>query len=122
MAGAAIIDWDGLVVQFKGQEGVVVRIAGTVLRTQADMPRQLRELIGKRDYEALARLAHSLKGMGGNLMAGQVFELGKQADLAAREKSEEALHLAERLAQAMEALLEELERRLRAVAGEGDGR
>lgn len=122
MAGAAIIDWDGLVVQFKGQEGVVVRIAGTVLRTQADAPRQLRELTGKRDYEALARLAHSLKGMGGNLMAGQVFELGKQADLAAREKSEEALHLAERLAQAMEALLEELERRLQAVAGEGEGR
>ena len=111
MAGTGdhpIVDWDGMVAQFKGREGSVIRIANTVLRTQGDAARQLRDLATNLDYPALSELAHNLKGMGGNLMAHRVLELGKALDEAAKQQSTAVGELAEALALAMEALMSEL--------------
>jgi two-component system sensor histidine kinase/response regulator len=109
-----IVDWDELTAQFRGREASVARIAATVLRTQGEAPAQLRELAARRDFEALSRLAHSLKGMGGNIMAQRIFELGRAVDTAAREQSEAALAGAEELARAVEEMLGEMRERIAA--------
>lgn len=109
-----MVDWEGLVAQFKGREASVLKIAATVLQSQAGVPAQLRGLAGRRDYPGMARLAHSLKGMGASIMAQRIFDLGKQVDEAARLESEVALGLAEALAQALDALLVEMDARVKA--------
>ena len=108
IGGVPIVDWEGLMAQFQGREASVLKIAATVLYSQVGVPAQLRDLAARRDYPALARLAHSIKGMGGSIMAQRVFELGKQVDEAARLQSEAASGLAEELACVMEALLAEM--------------
>lgn len=110
----ALVDWTRLVAQFKGREAPVLRIAATALNSQAGVPARLRELAAARDFPALAMAAHSLKGMGGNLMATPVYELARQTDEAARTANQEALKLAEELAQLMEALLRELAEKVQA--------
>lgn len=108
------VDWISLVAQFRGRETSALKVSATVLRTQGDAPARLRELAKKQDFAALALLAHSLKGMGGNLMASRIFELGRDLDEAARHEDERAVALAEQLAQAMEGVLQELGARLAA--------
>jgi len=109
-----MVDWDKLLAQFRGREAAVQRIAATVLRTQGEAPAQLRELAARRDFEGLSRLAHSLKGMGGNIMATRIFDLGKSVDAAAREQSEAAVAGAEELALAVEEMLREVQARVAA--------
>jgi HPt (histidine-containing phosphotransfer) domain-containing protein len=62
--------------------------------------------------ETLAFLAHSLKGMSGNLMARQVQELAARAEVAARQARPDALALAEQLAGAMARMLAALAARV----------
>ena len=111
-----IVDWEKLTDQFKGREASVLKVAGTVLRTQTDVPARLIDLAEKRDYAGLSELAHTLKGMGGNLMANSVYELGMQTDQAAREQNEKALELAKQLAVLMQGLLDEVSARISASA------
>jgi len=109
-----LVDWISLVAQFRGREASALKVSATVLRTQGEAPARLRELAEKHDFAALAMLAHSLKGMGGNLMAARIFELGRDLDEAARHGDALAIALAEQLAQAMEMVLQELGERLAA--------
>lgn len=108
-----LVDWTALLAQFKGREASVLRIAGTALQSQAEVPGKLRALAADRDYSELSMAAHSIKGMGGNLMATQVYDLAKRTDDAAREANPESLALAGQLARLMEALLEELGEKVR---------
>jgi HPt (histidine-containing phosphotransfer) domain-containing protein len=112
-----VIDWEKLSAQFRGREASVIKVATTILRTQADVPARLADLVEKRDYAGLSELAHTIKGMGGNLMANSVYELGMKTDQAARAQDENALELAKQLAMLMQNLLDEVRDEVRAKGG-----
>ena len=112
-----VIDWEKLSAQFRGREASVIKVATTILRTQADVPARLADLVEKRDYVGLSELAHTIKGMGGNLMANSVYELGMKTDQAARVQDENALELAKQLAMLMQNLLDEVRDEVRARGG-----
>jgi PAS domain S-box-containing protein len=103
--GEGVIDWARLEANFNGKTSFVNKLVAMVLTTQADSPGKLREAVRRRDMEALAFLAHSLKGMSGNLMAESVRESAARAETAARQGRAEASELAVELAGAMERML-----------------
>jgi HPt (histidine-containing phosphotransfer) domain-containing protein len=103
--GEGVIDWARLEANFNGKTSFVNKLVAMVLTTQADSPGKLREAARRRDMEALAFLAHSLKGMSGNLMAESVRESAARAETAARQGRAEAPELAVELAGAMERML-----------------
>ena len=109
-----LVDWIGLLGQFKGREASVLRIAATALKSQAQTPANLRALAAAADFPALALAAHSLKGMSGNLMAETVYLLAKRTDDAARQADGASLDMAGELAVQVEALLAELEQKVQA--------
>jgi len=107
------IDWPTLEARFPGRPDFVAKLAATVLENNTATPARLRELAAGRDYAALAFLAHSLKGMGGNLMAHDLHDLARQAEDSARAGQTDAPALAEALAEALEVLLAALRERTR---------
>lgn len=100
-----IVDWNALAGRFPDRREFIRRLVVAVLTSHADAPAHLRAAAAGSDWGRLAELAHALKGMGGNMMAARVHELGGRTDLAARQGRPDAAQLAEQLAQAMEALL-----------------
>jgi HPt (histidine-containing phosphotransfer) domain-containing protein len=113
-AADAIIDWAKLEARFNGKRDFVDRLANTVLASQAETPARLRAAAAAGDGKALAFVAHGLKGVGGNLMAGEVHILAAETEVAAKQGEAAMSELAERLALAVEHLLSALERRLAA--------
>jgi HPt (histidine-containing phosphotransfer) domain-containing protein len=106
------VDWDGLEARFNGKRDFVDKLARTALASQAETPAKLRAAAASGDGKALAFLAHSLKGLGGNLMAEEVRALALDAENAAKGGEAAWSGLAERLARAVERLLAALGRRL----------
>ncbi len=106
-----VIDWAKLEARFNGKRDFVDKLVKTAVSSQTDSPAQLRAALANADYKTLAFLSHSLKGMGGNLMAEELHALAARAEAAARGETADALELAERLAQAVERLLAALARR-----------
>jgi len=100
-----VIDWQGLLAQFRGRDASVLKVVATALRTQSDVPAILRALQQSVDYPALARQAHSIKGMAGSLMANRVYEQAKRVDELAKACNPEALAQSEQLAQLTEDML-----------------
>ncbi len=109
------IDWSGLEERYKGKSSFVDRLAAAVLESHLDTPAQLRQEIGRRDFEALEFLAHSLKGVGGALMAEALYQLAKGTDEAALGRQTAAWELADRLAVEVEGFLGQLKQRLTPV-------
>jgi PAS domain S-box-containing protein len=107
-----VIDWTGLEARFKGKRAFVNKLVGTVIESNAGTAGKLRESAERGDLATLAHLAHSLKGVGGNLMVRGLQELAARAEIAAREGKPEARVLAEDLADSLEGVLDAMRRRL----------
>ncbi len=114
---AAIIDRQALLERFPGRQAFVDRLLASVLESQAETPAQLRAAAGGKDLVAIAFLAHSLRGMAGNVAAQDLQELATRTEAAARADGDEALDLAldlaHQLADRLSELLSELERQAR---------
>lgn len=78
------------------------RIVDAARTSIAESASQLRDAAARQDHEALAFLAHRLKGTSGHLMAHRMHELSFQAEAAAKNRSEYAMVLAEQLADAVD--------------------
>lgn len=104
-----LIDWPGLLAQFRGREASVLKVAATAVRTQESVPAKIRSLAASADFPNLSLAAHSIKGMAGNLMAARLFELARDVDQMARQEDPLAFSQCETLAQLMEQLLQELQ-------------
>jgi CheY-like chemotaxis protein len=115
-AGVDVVDWAELTDRFPDRQEFVAKLINTVLAGHGEAPARLRTLAAARDWEQLALLAHTLKGLGGNLKARRVHELGGQAETSARGGASEAVAQAEQLACAVEAMLAAMRSRL--AAGE----
>lgn len=105
-----VIDWTALRAQFNDREDFIRRLVAAVRSSHGDSPARLRQAAASGDLEGLAFLAHTLKGIGGNMKARQLQELGGRTETSARAGQAEAAPLAGQLAQALEALLAALER------------
>ena len=108
----AIIDWDKLEARFNGKRDFVNKLVKTALSSQQETPAKLRAAGADKDYKALAFLAHSLKGMGGNLMADEVHALAARVETAAKEQEEGVFAMAETLAMETERMLDALAKRV----------
>jgi PAS domain S-box-containing protein len=103
-----LIDWATLDQRFKGKRDFIGRLCRSVLNDHAATPEKLRSLVNARDFAGLAFLAHSLKGIGGNLPTPPLFALARDTEDTAREQQPETFALAEQLALLTERFLAEL--------------
>jgi signal transduction histidine kinase/CheY-like chemotaxis protein len=103
------VDWALLDKRFKGKRSFIQTIVHSTLAGHADAPQQLRQLVANKDYAALAFLAHSLKGVFGNLAATPSQELAAKVEQAAKQNEERSFQLASELADHIPTLYAELE-------------
>jgi PAS domain S-box-containing protein len=115
---SSLIDWAALNERFRGRGKFIEKLLASVLESQDSTPEKLREAARIGDIKALSLLAHSLKGLTGNISAPTAYALAREADEKAclavgnttRENLDSAFDAADRLAGQMEALLRELAR------------
>ncbi|MCX7166847.1 MAG: PAS domain S-box protein [Rhodocyclales bacterium] len=116
-SAAELIDWPGLLARYGGREAFVATLAAVALESQLDTPARLREAAQKQDLKTMAFIAHTVKGVGGNLMARGLQDLAARAEVAARlddpAAASLAAELAAELADEVEALLVALATRVR---------
>lgn len=111
------IDWRGLAARFGNRDGFVDKLAATLCACHADTAARLRAAAREQDMAQLTALAHTLKGMGGNLMARQLQDLAARTERAARTAAPDTAALAELLAAAVEEALAALAARPAAEPG-----
>jgi len=97
-AVSPLVDWTALLNRFKGRREFVDKLVVTVLRTHQNTADRLRVAADGGDLDEIAFIAHSLKGMGGNLMARPLRTLADRTEATAREGGPDSANLAERLA------------------------
>ena len=103
------IDWDALEDRYHGKPAFIAKLLSTVEKAHAGTAAELRRLAESQDFEKLAFLAHGMKGSAGNLMADGLRRLAQEAEHAAREgRGDEVVPLAERLALALEDMLDDI--------------
>jgi CheY-like chemotaxis protein/anti-sigma regulatory factor (Ser/Thr protein kinase) len=104
----SMIDWAALSARFKGRMSFVRKLAQTVIDTHAAAPEQLRRLAKNGDFAELAMLAHSLKGLTGNLAATAAQALAAATEKEAKAKSSAAFDHARWLADNVDLIIKEL--------------
>jgi hypothetical protein len=110
-----LVDWATLDVRYP-QPGFMEKVAHTTLTSHGTTPARLREKARCGDLAALRFLTHTVKGVGGNLEARRLHDMARLAEAAARDAQDDAIVLAERLADEMDAFLAEIARRYPAIA------
>nr|MBP8133858.1 response regulator [Zoogloea sp.] len=109
-----LIDWNALEIQFRGKTSFVTRLASKALTNyQASSVRLHAIAAGEGELSELSFVAHSIKGTAGTLKAAAVHELATSTDQAARDGAPASRQLAGQLAEQVDAMVRELEARLR---------
>ncbi len=103
-----MIDWATLSARFKGRMNFVRKLAQTVIDTHAGAPDQLRAVALGGNFNELALLAHSLKGLTGNLAATAAQALAAATEKEAKAESLAAFDHARRLADSIDSIIKEL--------------
>ncbi|MFA6314434.1 MAG: PAS domain S-box protein [Sterolibacterium sp.] len=105
---AGLIDRAALLARFKGRRAFIARLAASVRKHHAATPLKLREAAGAGNLETLVFIAHSLKGVAGNLDIRPLREAAQALEAAAKDGPGDARTLAGQLADVMEVALYEL--------------
>jgi signal transduction histidine kinase/HPt (histidine-containing phosphotransfer) domain-containing protein/AmiR/NasT family two-component response regulator len=100
-----IIDWSVLNLRFRGKHDFVKKLFRTVLSDHTGAPARFRALGSSGDFSGLALLAHSFKGMAGNIAARPVTELAAKVEAMARQEDSAVVTFAQQLAEKIEELL-----------------
>ena len=106
------IDWKALEARFPGRAAFIDRLAETLLQTQSETPAKLREAAAHDERAAIVFIAHTLKGMAGNLVAPRLLELSRNTEAAGRAESADLGRLAVSLADAMAEVIDAMKARL----------
>lgn len=101
-------DRQALVVKLGGDAEFVRGLLAVALQSNERMPGELRAAADRADCDAIARLAHKVKGTAGDLVATVLRERAAGAEMAARLHAGDAAALARALADEVDALLAEL--------------
>ncbi|MDB5888541.1 MAG: hypothetical protein JWM03_1413, partial [Rhodocyclales bacterium] len=99
-----LIDWDALMRRYKGRSAFIEKLIGTLLLTHSETPAKLRDAALHGDVVTMKFLAHTLKGVSGNLEAGELHVLAKRIHSGEGEQSD-APALSLQLADALDELL-----------------
>ncbi|MCX7173026.1 MAG: PAS domain S-box protein [Proteobacteria bacterium] len=105
---AGLIDHTALLARFKGRRAFIARLAASVCKHHSTTPVKLREATGAGNRETLAFIAHSLKGVAGNLDIRPLREAAQALEAAAVDGWGDLRTVAGQLADFMEATLSEL--------------
>ncbi len=120
---ATMVDWTALRKRYAYKPEFLDKLLATAMSSLVVTPENLRSALRGGDTDRAIFLAHSLKGVAGNLMANGLARKASEAELACRARSAEANDLAAGLADAAEDLLKEIGEHLvaRRPIGTGDG-
>ena len=106
-----ILDWPALLERFGGRQGFIDKLVRTVLTSHGQTAAELRTAALRRDLDTVNKLAHTLKCVGGNLLAKQTQDVATRTETAARARQDDAFTLADELADSVERMLGELAER-----------
>ena len=106
---ATAIDWEQLASRYGDRPELMKKLLEAFITSHAGDPAQLRR--PGADPVELGRIAHSVKGAAGFLLANEVVALAQTTEVAIAGKTTDLPVLVERLASAMEQMLEEIRRR-----------
>lgn len=101
------INWAELGAKFCDDPAFIADLLRVVIATNAGVPAVLRNAARAGDLDEVARLAHRIKGMAGDLVAPGCHALAVEVEAAARERRPEAAGLTLRLADSLDAVLAE---------------
>jgi PAS domain S-box-containing protein len=105
----SLIDWTTLQLRFDGRQCFINKLIDNALDgTQQATVNKLRTAINGLDMDNIKLLAHSLKGLASVFEAQTLLELAQQTEQAAKNQSEQAYTLGEKLANTLDSLIEEL--------------
>ena len=99
------VDMEALLKRFRGRDEFVKRLLGTAIEANGDISARLGEAVRREDLEAIRQLAHSIKGMSGNLCAEAVQQAAADVERKASGGDSAALDGAGRLAGQVEGLV-----------------
>ncbi|NML26125.1 ATP-binding protein [Zoogloea dura] len=106
-----LVDWQRLEQCFSRGKDLVAQLAETIRESASVLPGALREAAAAGDDQALARLSHRIAGMGANLMARRLHDDASHVEAAARSALPAGRKEALALADLLEQLLAEIDRR-----------
>jgi PAS domain S-box-containing protein len=107
-----LVDFSALEAMFRGRPGFLERLFHLALENNLDIPDKLRTAAAAWNYDEIARLAHTLKGMTGNLKANAMMEMAAKLQADAKAKAPDAIAQATHLANALEHMLGEIRQHL----------
>ena len=90
-----ILDWPALLERFGGRQGFIDKLVRTVLTSHGQTAAELRAAALRRDLDTVNKLAHTLKCVGGNLLAKQTQDVATRTETAARARQDDAFTLAD---------------------------
>ncbi len=102
------VNWDELSSKLGNEPGFVQELLGVVLETNRGVPAALREAARTRDLPSIERLAHRVRGTAGDLVARACHDLARQTEEAAHEAAPSAPGHSLQLADALDAVLDEV--------------
>ncbi len=92
-----ITDWQAMQQYFHPQPQLLNKLMGILAPTLSGIQQDLQQARRERDLDALAKIAHNIKGTALNLHAPELASLAIQTQEQARQHSEETLITADRL-------------------------
>lgn len=105
----AHFDWPALVAKLGGDETFARALLGVAQRSSGSMPADLRAAAAGVEFDAMARLAHKVKGTAGDICATELREIASAAEQAARQASPESAARIRDLADHLDGLLRDLQ-------------
>ena len=106
------VDWPAIEARFKGGAPFVTRLATTMLDSHTPNPARLRAAAAASDLEAIAFVAHGIKGLTGNLLLEEAHRHARETEDAARAGDPSAVSRGEALADTLEGVLAALRSRV----------
>jgi CheY-like chemotaxis protein len=112
-ASTPLLHWTDLEARYAGKPEFIRKLLGVFINSQTPVIEEIRTTAANGNTEKLVRLAHSLKGSAGNIMASSLMGLALETEHAARDNRPEAMALACDLADRLDATLAEITDRLK---------
>lgn len=104
----SVCDWPALRKRYKERDAFINRLGTTILKSQATTAEELRQAVKNNDLKQVHYLAHSLKGVGGNLEAKTLQAQALQTENYAKENHPELEAAVSQLAAIFDKLMAEL--------------
>ncbi|MCB1773708.1 MAG: response regulator [Gammaproteobacteria bacterium] len=108
LAGPALIDWTALAQRFPAREAFVEKILRKLLASVEEKTEPLRQAAADGDFETIHAIAHSIKGMAGQVAAHTLQDLSAEVDSLCRSSDPAGLAMTAELVDSLEQLKREL--------------